>query len=233
VILGHYAVALAAKKAAPDTSLGTLVLAGQWLDEIWPVFLLLGWERVRIAPGHTAANPLDFVHYPLSHSLLAVLGWGMLLGRAYYAARRYRTGARIVALAVVSHWLLDVPMHQPDLPLWPGSSPVVGGGLWNSIAATVVVELGLFAAGMAIYLRTTRAVDRIGSWGLGAMAALLALIFASGFFSPPPADERSLAISALGLWIFVGLGYWIDRHRAVRAAAEAPAAARETAMVLE
>jgi hypothetical protein len=223
VILGHYAVALAAKRAAPDTSLGTLVLAAQWLDHIWPVFLLLGWEQVRIAPGHTAANPLEFVHYPISHSLLAVAGWALLLGAVYFAARRNRAAAWVVGAAVVSHWFLDVPMHTPDLPLWPGASPRVGGGLWNWIPATIAVEVGLFAAGVVIYLRTTRAVDRIGSWGLGVMAALLGLIFLGGFVSPPPADVTSLAFGALGLWLFVGLGYWVDRHRVVRASDEVPA----------
>jgi hypothetical protein len=200
VILGHYAVALAAKRAAPDTSLGTLVLAAQWLDHIWPVFLL------------------------------AVAGWALLLGAVYFAARRNRAAAWVVGAAVASHWFLDVPMHTPDLPLWPGASPKVGGGLWNWIPATIAVELGLFAAGLAIYLRTTRAVDRIGSWGLGVMAALLGLVFVSGFFSPPPADVTSLAFGALGLWLFVGLGYWVDRHRVLRAATEEVPASSHVAL---
>lgn len=230
MILGHYAVALAARRAAPHTSLGTLVLAAQWLDHIWPVFLLLGWERVRIAPGATAANPLEFVHYPISHSLVAAAGWALLIGLVYFAVRRNRSAAWVVGLAVASHWLLDVPMHEPDLPLWPGASPVVGGGLWNWLPATIAVELGLFAAGLAIYLRTTRAVDRIGSWGLGVMAGLLALLFLGGLASPPPADVKSLAFGALGLWLFVGLAYWVDAHRTVRAPGEGRAPDATVAM---
>lgn len=221
MILGHYAVALAAKRAAPRTSLGMLVFAAQFLDELWPLLLLAGVERVRIAPGITAANPLDFEHYPISHSLLATLAWGALIGGGYYLLRRSRGAAWIVGALVVSHWLLDAPMHRPDLPLWPGASPMVGGGLWNSIAATVATELALFAAGLAVYLRATRARDRIGTWGVWGMAALLAAIFASGFFSPPPADVRSLAFGALGLWLFVALGHWVDAHRVPRTQAEA------------
>jgi hypothetical protein len=218
MILGHYGVALAAKRAAPRTSLGTLVLAAQWLDEIWPILLLAGAERVRVVPGLMAANPLDFVSYPISHSLLAVLGWGVLLGLLYYARRRYRIGAWVVGAAVVSHWVLDVVVHRPDLPLWPGSSVKVGAGLWSSIAATITVELALLAAGLVVYLRTTRARDRIGSWGLGAMIVLLLLVFLGGFAGPPPADTRTLALSALGLWLFVPWGGWVDRHREPREA---------------
>lgn len=83
MFIGHYAAGLAAKAVAPRTSLGTLLLAAGFIDLLWPVFLLLGLERVRIAPGITAATPLDFEHYPLSHSLLAVTGWAVGLGAAY------------------------------------------------------------------------------------------------------------------------------------------------------
>ncbi|HEX9108226.1 MAG TPA: hypothetical protein VF832_13380, partial [Longimicrobiales bacterium] len=153
MFLGHYAVAFAAKRAAPRTSLGLLVLAGEWLDEIWPIFLLLGWERVRIVPGLMAASPLDLEHYPISHSLLVVLGWSVLVGGLYFAARRYGRGAWVVGLAVLSHWVLDFVSHRPDLPLWPGG-PRVGLGLWNSVPATLLVELALFVTGVVLYFRT-------------------------------------------------------------------------------
>ena len=206
----------AAKRAAPRTSLGTLILAAQLLDELWPILLLAGVERVRVVPGLMAANPLDFVYYPISHSLLAALGWGVLLGLVYFARRRYRLGAWVVGAAVVSHWVLDAVVHRPDLPLWPGSPVRVGAGLWSSVAATITIELGLLALGLLVYLRTTRARDRVGSWGLGAMIVVLVLVFLSGFAGPPPADARTLALSALGLWLFVPWGYWVDRHREPR-----------------
>ena len=139
MFLGHYAVALAAKRAAPRTSLGTLIFAAQWLDELWPILLLAGVERVRIVPGLMAANPLDFVSYPISHSLLMAIVWGAVIGGIYFAVRRYVSGAWIVALAVVSHWVLDLVVHRPDLPVWPGSATRVGLGLWNSIAVSAAV----------------------------------------------------------------------------------------------
>ena len=213
MFLGHYGVAFAARRAAPRTSLGTTAFAAQFLDELWPVLLLLGIERVRIVPGLMAASALDFVSYPVSHSLLAAAGWGLLIALVYLVVRRYGRGAWVVGAAVVSHWLLDAPMHRPDLPLWPGSRTLVGLGLWNSVPATVVLEVALLAAGLGLYLRGTRARDRVGSWGLWAMVGLLTAFFLGGTFGAPPPSERALALSALGLWLFVPWGWWVDRHR--------------------
>jgi membrane-bound metal-dependent hydrolase YbcI (DUF457 family) len=214
MFLGHYGIAFAARRAAPRTSLGTTTFAAQFLDELWPLLLLLGLERVRIVPGLMAASALDFVSYPISHSLLTAAGWALLAGAAYLAVRRDARGAWIVGGAVVSHWLLDAPMHRPDLPLWPGSATLVGGGLWNSVPATVVIELGLLGLGLALYVRGTRALDRVGRWGLWSMVALLVAFFAGAVLGPPPPNERALAYSALGLWLFVPWGWWVDRHRA-------------------
>ena len=133
MLLGHYGVAFAAKRVAPRASLGTFALAAQWLDEVWPIFVLLGIERVDVSPGLMAANPLDFVYYPFSHSLLAAIVSGALIGGAYYARRRERRAAAVVGLLVLSHWILDLPMHRPDLPLWPGSDMKLGLGAWRLI----------------------------------------------------------------------------------------------------
>ena len=213
MLLGHYGVALGLKRAAPRTSLGTLIFAAQFLDEIWPIFLLLGIERVHIVPGSMAANPLSFDYYPYSHSLFMAVLWAVGIGLVYFLARRYRVGAWVVGLAVLSHWFLDAPMHRPDLPLWPGSHLLIGAGLWRSVAATVVIEAVVFVGGMVIYVRTTRARDAIGKWGLWAMSVVLALIFVGGFAGSPPPSERALAVTTLGLWLFIPWGWWVDRHR--------------------
>ena len=213
MFLGHYGVAFAARHAAPRTSLGTTIFAAQLLDEIWPILLLLGLERVRIVPGLMAASALEFVSYPISHSLVTAVGWAVLLGLVHFAVRRDARGSCIVGAAVASHWFLDAPMHRPDLPLWPGSRTLVGGGVWNSVAATLAIELAPFVGGLALYLRATRARDRIGRWGLWAMVALLAVFFVGALNGPPPPSEHVLALSALGLWLFVPWGYWVDRHR--------------------
>jgi membrane-bound metal-dependent hydrolase YbcI (DUF457 family) len=216
MLLGHYGVAFAAKRLTPRTSLGTLVLAAQWLDELWPIFLVLGIERVRVAPGLMAANPLDFVYYPFSHSLAMAIVWSLVVGGVYFARRHDRRSAVIVGLLVLSHWILDFPMHAADLPLWPGSPVKVGLGAWRSIPLTIVLELIVFIPGLAIYLHTTRARDRIGNWALGAMVVFLLFIFFSGFSSAPAPSERAIGYTALGLWLFVPWSYWIDQHREAR-----------------
>lgn len=211
MFLGHYGVALAAKRGAPSTSLGALTFAAQFLDELWPILLLVGLEEVKIVPGLMAASPLDFTYYPISHSLLMAVTWGILIGGLYFALRRYAQGAWVMAALVVSHWFLDVPMHRPDLPLGGGSTKV-GWGFWNSVPATYVIEFGIFAIGIAIYLRATRAMDRVGSWGLWSYIVLLAVLFVASGSAPPP-NERTLAWSALGIWLFVPWAYWVDAHR--------------------
>jgi hypothetical protein len=213
MFLGHYAAGLAAKRLAPRTSLGATLFAAQLLDQIWPVLLLAGVERVRIVPGLMAASPFDFEHYPISHSLAMALVWGAVLGGLYFVLRRDARGAWVVGALVVSHWFLDLPMHRPDLPLWPGSDVKLGLGLWNSVPLTLLVELGLFAAGVAVYLRTTRARDRVGSWGLYALLALLLLIFLGSATGTPPPSVRVLALTSVNLWLFALWGFWVDRHR--------------------
>jgi membrane-bound metal-dependent hydrolase YbcI (DUF457 family) len=213
MFLGHYGVAFAAKRAVPRTSLGALTFAAQFLDELWPILLLLGVEQVRIVPGLMAANPLDFLYYPYSHSLLMAIVWGILVGGAYSLLERYGREAWIMGALVVSHWFLDLPMHRADLPLWPGSSsPKVGWGLWNSIPVTYVIEFAIYAIGVALYLRATRAKDRIGSWGVWAYILVLAILYVMSN-GPPPSSERALAWSALGIWLFVPWAWWVDKHR--------------------
>lgn len=213
MFIGHFAVGFAAKRLAPQASLGTLFFAAQFIDLLWPSLLLLGIERVQIAPGNTAFTPLDFEHYPWSHSLLAVLGWSVLIGVACHLARHDRRTSLILGVLVLSHWLLDFLTHRPDLPLWPGSA-AVGLGLWNSVPGTLVLEIGLFALGILIYLRTTRARDGIGRWALVALVVFLGAVYASNLLGPPPPDVTAIAWVGHAQWLLVAWGYWIDRHRA-------------------
>lgn len=213
MILGHYAVAFAAKFYAPRASLGTLMLAALLLDLLCAVFLLLGWESLRIVPGLMAASPLDFQHFPISHSLLSAFILGAVLSGGYHVFRRYPRGAMVLAFAVVSHWLLDAVVHRPDLPLWPGSDIKLGLGGWNSIMATLVVELSLFAAGVLMYTRVTHPRDRTGTRGLLVMVAFLVVIFLITLFIPPPSNEEVVALLGLAQWLMVPWAYWIDRQR--------------------
>jgi hypothetical protein len=215
MFIGHVGAAFAAKRFAPRTSLGTLIFATGFLDLLWPIFLLLGVEHVRIAPGLTAMTPFDFYDYPISHSLLAVVGWSFVVGLAYFALRRYQRGAWVVAICVLSHWFLDWIVHRPDLPLWPGE--LSKHGLGNNWPAALSLESAVFAAGLWLYLRQTRARDRVGTWALLSFAAFLILAWMSALFGPPPPNERVLAWSGLALWILPLWATWADRHHALRA----------------
>jgi hypothetical protein len=217
VFVGHFAVAFGAKRAVPAVSLGTLFIAGQLADLVWPVLVIAGVERVSVRPGLTVVTPLDFIYYPFSHSLAAAVAWALLFGLAYAWLRKTsaRTGA-VLALVVVSHWGLDALTHRPDMPLTIGAASTrVGLGLWNSLAGTVTVELLLFAAGLWLYGRATRAVDRVGRLALWGLVAFLLVIYVANLFGPPPPSGMAAAWSALAMWLLVAWGYWVDRHRAV------------------
>ncbi len=214
MFIGHFAVGFGAKRLAPQASLGTLFFAAQFIDLLWPTLLVFGVERVQIAPGNTAFTPLDFEHYPWSHSLLAVLNWSVLVGVAYYLVRHDRRTGLILGLLVLSHWLLDFLTHRPDLPLWPGGERV-GLGLWNSVPGTLVLEVGLFVLGVLIYLRTTRARDATGRWSLTALIVFLAALYTGNLLAPAPPDTTAIAWVGHAQWLLVAWGYWIDRHRAL------------------
>jgi membrane-bound metal-dependent hydrolase YbcI (DUF457 family) len=212
VFLGHYSVALASRKVCPYTSLGTLIIAAQWLDLLWPTLVLLGVEQVRVDPGNTRITPLAFDHYPWTHSLLMAGVWAAAFGGLYALFRRYTRGAWVVAGCVLSHWLLDFVTHRPDLPLWPGG-PAVGLGLWNHPASTLTVEFASYALGLWIYAASTEAADAVGRRALTAFAIVLALVYAASVFGPPPPGPEAVAWAGQGQWLFVAWAVWIDRHR--------------------
>jgi hypothetical protein len=228
MFIGHFALGFAAKRAAPRVSLAVLGAATQIADLLWPFFLAAGVEQVRIDPGNTAVTPLDFVSYPYSHSLLFLIIWGILFAalvvrlkpdtpdraapRPYGASGFSRTYA-LLALLVISHWFLDWLTHRPDMPLYPGGARF-GLGLWNSVGATVAIEIAMYAAGLGIYIRSTRARDGIGRWGFRALAMFLPVVYVGNILGPPPPSVTALWMSAAaGGAILVTWMWWVDRHR--------------------
>jgi membrane-bound metal-dependent hydrolase YbcI (DUF457 family) len=216
MFIGHAAAGFASKRGAPRTSLGWLIAAPFFADLLWPILLLLGVEHVRITPGSTVMTPFDFYDYPWSHSLLMLTLWGALLGGGYWLRTRYARGGWMIFLGVISHWVLDWLTHRADMPLWPGG-PLTGLGLWNHVAATVLVESALFAAGVAMYVRRTRALDRIGSIGMWSFIVFLAVIYAGNVLGPPPDNVPVVAWLGVSLWLLPLWAAWFDRHREARA----------------
>ena len=217
MFIGHFALGFGAKRAAPAVSLGTLLVACQFADLLWPTLVMTGVERVELSPAATVVTPLDFVSYPYSHSLLTLCIWGLLFGIGYQIVRRSTAVAAItIGLLVVSHWVLDFVSHRPDMPLTPTSATRVGLELWASRPATMVVEIIMFTIGVALYLRTTTSRDRIGSIGLWALLVLLSVSYLGNMFGPAPPGVRPVLWSAQAMWVLMAWGYWVDAHRRAR-----------------
>ena len=213
MFVGHFALALGSKREAPTVSLGWFIAAVTALDLVWPVLLLAGIEKVSVVPGATAFTPLVFDYYPWSHSLLMSMVWGIGLGALAMARAISRRTASWLAALVVSHWVLDYITHRPDMPLYPGG-PKYGLTLWNSLPATVAVETVLYAAGIWIYLTSTRPRDAIGRWAFPALATLLAVIYVVNLFSGPPPSISAITIAGvIGATVLTAWAWWADRHR--------------------
>lgn len=224
MFVGHYGVSFAAKRASPRLSLGVLFVAVQFLDVLFSIFLVAGVEKMRIVPGFTAYNPYDLYWMPYSHSLLGAAVWSVLFGTAGYLwMRRLPSGsaaaaAAILAGAVFSHFLLDVPMHTPDLPLGPGAgSPKIGLGLWNHRTASLAAELVVLAAGGALYLRATRPRTRGARTATFVFGAVLVAVTLATPFMPAPPSAAAFAVQALVLYgVLAAAAEWIDRKREMR-----------------
>jgi hypothetical protein len=218
MFIGHFAVGLAAKKISPKLSLGVLFVACQLLDLIWPVLVLTGIERVSVDHSATVVTPLDFSHYPYSHSLLMAVVYSLLFALLFAALLKSKKDGMIVGLVVLSHWVLDWVSHRPDLPiLFNGYK--VGLGMWNSIWATVLVETGLFVIGVFLYLRSTPTLVKKRKYIFWSMIIFLLIVYAGNIFGPKiPIDTHPNVIAgpALAMWLIVIWGYFADKTTSIK-----------------
>jgi membrane-bound metal-dependent hydrolase YbcI (DUF457 family) len=217
MFIGHYALGFGAKKFAPQVSLGILFLASQLADIIWPNLVLLGIETLSIQPGATAMTPMDFSSYPYSHSLLALLLWSFIFAALYLALSRSGLKAAIVIAALVlSHWVLDVLTHRPDMPITLSESPKIGAGLWNYPMVAIPLELLLYGIGVWLYCRCTKPLNRKGNIGFWALVLFLPSVYVVNIFGPPPPSATAVAWSAQAMWLIIAWGFWVDHNRAGR-----------------
>ncbi|MCF0056848.1 metal-dependent hydrolase [Dyadobacter sp. CY356] len=215
MFLGHYGLALAAKKIAPKVSLTMLFVAVEFVDILWPFLLIFNIETVKVHPGFTEVTPFEFVHYPYTHSLFMGIVWGLIVGGCFWLFKKDTKSAVIVGLAVLSHWFLDVIVHIPDLPLTPFGDFKVGMGLWNYKMITILLESIIFFGGVYIYAKSTKAINAQGTWGLWIMTGFFLLANAYNLFGPPPEDNvMVLFVSFVVLQVIVlGLAWWVDKNR--------------------
>lgn len=216
MFIGHYGVSLAAKRWAPGLSLGWLFLAVQALDVLFSFFVLAGIEKMAIVPGFTAYNSYDLTFMPYSHGLVGALGWSVLtalLARGVLGRGR-SVAALVLGVCVFSHWLLDLPMHTPDLPLAGDHSTKVGLGLWRHRNLSLAAELVALGAGVFVWLRATGGLARSRVLTLSFLGVLTAMLLATPFF-PPPKSPAAFAIFALVSYVAIAaVAAWVDRRRA-------------------
>ncbi len=220
MFIGHYGVAFALKRAEPRVSLGTLFIAVQLVDILWGGTLLLGWEHARVVPGYMPASALEFLDYPITHSLLAVVCWGAAAALLYFSwptrnVTHHWRAALIVGLAVLSHWPLDLLMHARDLPLAGNDSARFGLGLWRSVPATLAIEIAILAAGATLYATLRSRRHPLRPVPFAVLLGVLLVTFVSSMFSAPPANMRYIGVGAIAVGVLMAaLAWWVDRPAA-------------------
>ncbi len=203
MFVGHYSASFALKAVRPQVPLWVLLLAAQLVDVGWGLLVLGGIEKLRVVPGFLAGSPLDLYFMPYTHSLLAALIWAAAAGLIYRAWQRQQDAiaALVVALTVASHWLLDLLVHAPDLPLL-GDAHKVGFGLWAWFWPELLLELTLLWAAVAVY---ARACPQFAVRAC-ALAAVLTLIQLANSFGPVPPSGAAVAVAAVLAFLAVAWG---------------------------
>jgi len=216
MFVGHYGVAFAVKTPRNKIPLWVLFVAVQLLDFLWAPFVLLGVEKVRFVPGITATNALDLYFMPYTHSLIGALFWSAVAFAIYKIGWRNiasNSAALLVGFAVFSHWLLDLIVHRPDLPIYDDTMKV-GFGLWNHRGIEFVLEIGILLFGAVLYLKHNGAIAR--KIGIVIFVAVLALIQTGNtFVRQPPSSDRVFAITALIFYtVFAVVAFLLEKRRA-------------------
>ena len=201
------------KKVDNRPSLGTLFLAAQFLDILWPVFILLGWEQVEIDSVPRKFLTLHFTSYPFSHSLAAAILWSLIFGAIYFLIKKNLKVSIVLGTLVFSHWVLDWLTHVPDLQLFPGSSIKVGLGLWDSTIWTIIVEGLIFVVGIILYVKSTKAKNLSGNIAFWSLMFFITFAYIMSLTSPPPPSVKALGFVGLSQWLIIAWAYWADKNR--------------------
>lgn len=209
MLIGHFAAGFATKAAAPKASLGTCLAAALLMDLIWPFFATTGLEH--FPPGQLQVVGFELLRYPWSHDLVATLAWAGGFAAFHYERYGDARVASCLAIAVFSHWLLDWMSHGAVMDIAPGVTPHLGMGLWYSPLATVVVEGGMFAVGLAWFIGSTRPASPAATGWLVSLVVAACGVFAYALLRPPAGPEWVVMAGVVG-WIFVPWGWAADRR---------------------
>jgi hypothetical protein len=215
VFVGHIGAGLLAKRFEPGLNLGVLLFAALFADLLLWTLVILGAESPGAPETSGSARFFTFV-FPYSHGLVASVLWsGIAAVAAWYLApqgtsRRARVACAL-ALAAFSHFVLDLIVHVPDLPVLGQGSPKLGFGLWRQMPIALGVELSLAAIALVLYLNTAR-LSRAKVFLVCAIVIVTAALTAAGPYipgDPPPAVVLALS-SLLTLIVVVLLGLVVE-----------------------
>ena len=211
MFIGHWAPALAAAAISKrEPRLATLFVAAQLVDWAFFAFLLTGTEHMRVVPGITAMNAMDLYDMPWTHSLAGSAAWAAGFGALVLVWRRDLRFALLAGAVVMSHWLLDLLVHRPDLTL-AGMPPRLGLGLWNHPWIEIPLELALTFGALWFYLARTRG-PALPAIVLGVVLAGLQMF---NWFAPQPEAVTPatsyLAFFAYGLATLAA--WWLGKTR--------------------
>jgi hypothetical protein len=216
MFVGHLAIGLIAKRIESRVSLGTWVLAASLADLIAFPLLILGIEHFAAEPG-TMSNRMVGRNIAYSHSLLTIATYSALFAVIYFLRRRYWRGALLLSCVVLTHWLLDVVSHRPDMPLAPGVSAVFGLGLWNSLPATLLVEGGFWLLAIVLYVRTTQPKRRAAHFVFWIGVVLLTLLWYGNVTAGMEPNPIKAGVGGVVIFsLLVAWAYSINRLRAIR-----------------
>jgi hypothetical protein len=219
MFIGHFAVGLALKRADKALSLGLLFIAAQLSDLIYGVTLLIGVEKISITAGTNPLTSAEYIFFPYSHSLVATLLWAGLVTLIFLIASfksslpKSKT-ALVMATAVLSHFILDAIVHNPDIDLLGNGIHKIGLGLWNYPLASYALEALLLITGLWIYLRTTKSTTFTGKYGLPTLSVILLTLNAVNTFGLYPTNTQNFAVTMLAVYLgTMAIAFWLDSKR--------------------
>jgi hypothetical protein len=196
MFIGHYAPALVLHRARPSVPLWVLFVATQAADVLWGVFVLTGVEHARVVPGFTESNSLDLYDMPYSHSLVATVAWSVVFALLWYAWRppqARRTEALIIGIAVASHFVLDLAVHVPDLPVSGTLGTMWGLGLWRHRELALLLEGAIFVVAALVWRQTRENHGPRGAIVFGTMSVFLV----ASYYLPAPPTPAAMAVTGL------------------------------------
>jgi hypothetical protein len=213
MFIGHYGVSLAARPLGRGIPLWVWFVGVQWMDIVWSVLVFFRIEKLRIVPDFTQANAYDLYYMPYTHGLPGSIVLSVVFGAVvalFFPGHRAKN-MLLLAAASFSHWILDLIVHVPDLPLYANSDKV-GFGLWRHVMLSFPLELIFLGLGAWLYARRTAFAGARGRYAFGGFVIFLAVIQAFANFGPPPPSTDVMAATALASYIGLALlAAWVER----------------------